>query len=159
MVVVYLVLGVGYLIGGAVAISSIHGSSTSVGGGLSPAFAQVTIAYQTAGTAATTLETSTKACLASPVSQQLACLENADRAFGSALQQYATALQGISVPASASPQARAAIDAAQHAATVLDTLASAPNRQRYSALESAPDLKNALTKVDSTTQALGNALP
>jgi hypothetical protein len=114
-------------------------------------------AYSQLASATNTFKTQTQACTTQPA-PALQCLEQADTAWATAIQSYGTALSGILYPTSAQPFADSAEEAAQRASQVVTSLADSSDAAAYSAASQSPQFQSSLNDVDSTYNALIQAL-
>ena len=117
---------------------------------------QTRVAYNQLDGATQTFKSSTQACADNTVSQdaQLLCVENATRTWADALQSYGQQVGQISFPASAQSDAQAVQTSVNAAVSTLQTLASAPDLQTYSADASDPSFASTLDQVDTTYNEL-----
>ena len=115
-------------------------------------------AYSQLGSATDTFKTQTQNCTSQQNGLELPCLEQADRAWANAIQDYETTLSGLVYPESAQPQADAAQLAARQAANLVNSLANSPDAQSYSSVSQSSTFQSTLSNVDSTYNALNQAL-
>jgi hypothetical protein len=113
--------------------------------------------YTLLTTAEQTFTTATQACSGTAAAGQLACFQSADSAWAQALRTYGSQLGDIGMPSSAQPEAMAAIDAADGAASAYQGLASA-NAQSYAAASTSPAVTTSFQTVQRTYNDLINAL-
>jgi hypothetical protein len=114
-------------------------------------------AYHSLAQEAQTFDQQSAACpkSADPVS----CVEQLDQGFASDLQSYRSALAGVDYPDGISTQVDAAERAAADSADLLEYLSQAgPEASAYQARVDSSDLRAVLDRVDSTYQALVDAL-
>jgi hypothetical protein len=115
-------------------------------------------AYNSLGTATSTFKSQTQACSVQPSDSALNCLEQADIAWADAIRTYGSALSAIPYPSSAQIEADAAQAAAGQAADLMTKLGDAPDGPAYSAISQNPNFRPTLDYVDSTYEALIQAL-
>ncbi len=155
LTVVFIVVGaIGYVSFTALTRTSFNFNSieTTVSRG------EVQSAYSQLSTATDTFKSQTQQCTAQSNSSELQCLEQADRTWANSIQSYETALSAIDFPLSAQPEADAAQTAAQRASAIVISLANSPDAQSYSTASQSQAFQAALNNVDSTYNALIQAL-
>jgi hypothetical protein len=117
-------------------------------------------AYDTLQTQSNTFISSSKSCRANSTSTsgELQCLQATDNTFGTAVQGYEAALNGISYPSSAQGEANAAIAAARQVDAQMQSLTTAPDAQTYQSIVNAPAFDASLQALDSTFNQLMSTL-
>jgi hypothetical protein len=89
--------------------------------------------------------------------QDLSCAERAAGTIAADINAYASALSSITFPANVTDEARSAVSAARHAASVLSAMSAAGSDSAAYSTASA-ELPDSLPAVDSTFSALNDAL-
>ena len=153
LVAMFLVLGVillaGYIAGIAVAASN-------SGNGASRANAALAVEGNYASLSASVLTFATKV---SACQGKLGCVTKIDGQMSQAFSQFATQLQGISMPSPAATSAAAALQAdATAAARDFHELSSATSVAQYQQLAASTGLQAQLTKFDTDHASLGSTL-
>jgi len=155
LAVVFIVIGaIGYvgqvtLLASGISVTSIEQTVSRQG---------VRDAYAQLSSATDTFKAQTQNCSSQPSGSELACLEQADHAWATAIQDYETTLSTLVYPSSAQVEADAAQSAARQAASIVASLAASPDEQAYSAASQNPAFQAALDGVDTTYTALIQAL-
>ncbi len=82
----------------------------------------------------------------------------ADGIFATAIQDYQTALAGITYPSNAQGEADAAVAAARRLDALLQSLVAAPDAQAYTSISTGPEFSVAPHALDSTYNRLMTTL-
>jgi hypothetical protein len=155
LAVVFIVLGaIGYvaytaILASGVSVTSIETTVSRQG---------VENAYAQLSTATDSFKAQTQQCTVQQGASVLPCLEQADRTWATAIQDYGTSLSNLIYPPSAQTEAEAAQVAVRQATSIVTSLADSPDAQAYSTTSQSPAFQAALNDVDSTYTALVQAL-
>jgi flagellar basal body-associated protein FliL len=124
------------------------------------AAASTQAAYDALESPTNTFVSATKSCRANSVdvTDELQCLQSADRAFAGAIEGYQTSLSQIVYPSSAQVEADAAVAAARSVDAILHSLVTAPDAQSYTAISTGSAFTSSLHALDSTYNQLMTTL-
>ena len=147
LVILFLVLGVAAEVGSAVF------SGTTAGGPVSEARAlsEVVTAHDTLTNRGQKYQQDVAAC-----NQQLACVQRADRDLATAVEAFATEVDGVDFPGSAQDEAADVVRVGHQFASALQGLVDAPSAEEYTRL--APGVDQVSTSFDQRYKALVDEL-